>query len=64
MHGSNEFMDEKSAARILAMAPRTLRRWRVKGKVPHHRTPGGRIRYTVDQLIEFQRSLRVGAEEG
>jgi DNA-binding transcriptional MerR regulator len=51
--------DEKAAARILGIAPRTLRAWRVGGKVSHHRTPGGRVRYTMDDLLELQRRSRV-----
>jgi predicted site-specific integrase-resolvase len=51
--------DEKTAARILGVAPRTLRAWRCEGKISYHRLPGGRIRYSMDQLVEFQRSCRV-----
>jgi excisionase family DNA binding protein len=53
--------DEKAAARILNVAPRTLRRWRIDGKVSHHRTPGGRVRYSTDQLLELQLAGRVAA---
>jgi len=56
--------DEKTAARILGVAPRTLRAWRVAGKVSHHRTPGGRVRYTMDQLIEVQRAARLNVTNG
>lgn len=51
--------DEKAAARILGVAPRTLRSWRVAGNVSHHRTPGGRVRYTMEDLLELQRRSRV-----
>ncbi|WP_394648897.1 helix-turn-helix domain-containing protein [uncultured Sphingomonas sp.] len=56
--------DEKAAARILGIAPRTLRSWRKGGKVAHHVTPGGRVRYTMDQLLDLQRNARVDATIG
>lgn len=51
--------DEKQAARILDVTARTLRRWRKDGKVSFYRTPGGRVRYSTDQLLELRRSSRV-----
>lgn len=51
--------DEKQAAQILGVDPRTLRKWRSDGAIGFHRLPGGRIRYTADQLVEFKRSTRV-----
>ncbi|GGB26835.1 hypothetical protein GCM10011380_15500 [Sphingomonas metalli] len=50
--------DEKAASRILGIAPRTLRRWRMAGLVSHYRTPTGRIRYTTDDLLALQRAGR------
>ena len=35
--------DEKAAARILGISPKTLGRWRKAGMVSHYRTPTGRI---------------------
>jgi excisionase family DNA binding protein len=52
---------EKAAARLLKVSPRTLRRWRLDGKVGFHRMPGGRIRYSLDQLLEFRLACRVAA---
>lgn len=54
--GFQEWYDEKSAARILRVAPRTLRAWRQAGKVGFHRTPGGRVRFTLDQLLAVQQA--------
>lgn len=48
--------NEAQAARVLGIAERTLRDWRKKGFIAHHALPGGRIRYTVAQLMDFQRS--------
>lgn len=51
--------DEVQAARILSVSPVTLARWRKAGHVGHHRTPGGRIRYSLDQLANFKSRCRV-----
>ncbi len=56
--------DEKAAARIIGIAPRTLRAWRKAGKVGHYLTPGGRIRYTMDQLLDLQRGARIHVTSG
>jgi len=48
--------NEAQAARVLGIAERTLRDWRKKGYIGHHELPGGRIRYTVAQLMDFHRS--------
>jgi Helix-turn-helix domain len=58
---SLDWYDEKTAARILRTSPRTLRRWRKAGKIAHDRTPGGRVRYTFEQMLAFQRSCHVEA---
>ena len=51
--------DEKAAARILGLAPRTLRRWRKAGLIGHYLTPTGRVRYSVDDLLAVQMGGRV-----
>ena len=56
--------DEKQAARILGIAPRTLRAWRMAGKIGHCRTPTGRVRYSTDQLLAVERCGRVAAKLG
>ena len=45
--------DEAGAARILGVSPRTLRGYRKQGLIGHHQLPGGRVRYTTEQLVEF-----------
>lgn len=60
--GVQTWYDEKAAARILGVAPRTLRAWRKAGKISHHRTPGGRVRYTLDQLLAVQVGGRIDAQ--
>lgn len=50
---------EQQAARLLAVGVATLRRWRRGGAIGHHRYPGGRIRYTLDQIADFKTACRV-----
>lgn len=56
---STQDWTEPQAARILGVSARTLRRWRAKGEVEFMRTPGGRIRYSDDSLLDFRRKMRV-----
>ncbi|WP_416463430.1 hypothetical protein [Sphingomonas sp. VDB2] len=57
--GLKDEYNEASAANYLCLSARTLRRYRLMGRIGHHRSPGGRISYTLDQLIDFQLSTRV-----
>ena len=49
---------EKAAARILECHPRTLKRYRVAGLIEFYELPGGRPRYSAQQLMEFVESRR------
>lgn len=55
------WFDERGAAKLLDVGERTLRRWRGAGKVPFTRTPGGRIRYMLTQIVEIRASMLIGA---
>ena len=50
---------EPQAARILSVGERTLRRWRKAGAVGYSLTPGGRVRYTPEDLFKLQVAMRV-----
>lgn len=50
---------EGQAARMLGVSAVTLRRWRGLGVIGHHRMPGGRIRYSLDQIANFRSRCRV-----
>ncbi len=50
---------EPQAARILAIHQKTLAGWRRKGAIGFHKTPGGRIFYTADQLAKCRDGMRV-----
>ena len=54
---------EKAAARILGVTDRTLRNWRKAKLITCYRLPGGRIRYSMTQLIDFQRSCLVASSK-
>lgn len=58
---SPDFFDEKAAARIAEVHPRTLRRWRERGLVAWYRTPTGRIRYRLEDLLAAVEQERVPA---
>ncbi|AOF96238.1 hypothetical protein [Sphingobium sp. RAC03] len=64
MDGLKDEYNEASAASYLGISGRTLRRYRMMGRIGHHRSPGGRISYTLDQLIDFQLSTRVAPALG
>lgn len=51
--------DEKQAARILGVSTRTMKAYRAACKITYFRLPGGRIRYSTEQLAEFVQSRRV-----
>ncbi|PTD20428.1 MerR family transcriptional regulator [Sphingomonas fennica] len=55
---------EPEAARILGVAPRTLRRWRQNGAVSYSLTPGGRVRYSDEDLRQLRSRMRVSATVG
>ena len=46
------------AARILSVAPKTLIRWRTRGKLRFAYTPGGHRRVTADELRRLLRERR------
>ena len=47
-------LNEKAAAEILGLSPRTLQRWRVTGGGPVYRKLGlTAVRYSEDDLAEF-----------
>lgn len=49
--GSEQLYNEKQAARIWGVAPRTVRAWRAAKLIQCTYTPTGRVRYTLDQLL-------------
>lgn len=58
---SEDMFDEKAAARIVGVHPRTLRRWREASHVAFYRTPTGRVRYQLADLVKLASHARVPA---
>lgn len=52
-------MTEAQAARALGVHPRTLRRWRKQGAVGYSLTPGGRPRYTAEDIRRLINAMHV-----
>lgn len=65
MDGRERFYSEAQAAAMLPGAPSaaTLKRWRLAGKVPFTRTPGGRIFYTFAQLATAGAAMKCTATD-
>ena len=57
----DDLYDEKAAARVAGVHPRTVRRWRKAGLLAFYRTPTGRVRYRLEDLIEATTIERVSA---
>jgi predicted site-specific integrase-resolvase len=57
-------LSEPEAARVIGVHPDTLKRWRRRGAVGFVLTPGGRIRYTTEQLHQLRAAMRVDAQLG
>jgi predicted site-specific integrase-resolvase len=51
---AGQLYNEKQAARIWGVAPRTVRAWRKDGLIECTRTPTGRVRFTLDQILAGQ----------
>lgn len=57
-------MTEAEAARSIGVNTRTLRRWRRKGALGYMLTPGGRIRYSSEDLRRLLHNMKVDPELG
>lgn len=53
---------EPQAAAMLEVSDRTLRRWRNAGRVSFYRSPGGRVHYTLDQILALRFAMRHEAD--
>ena len=56
---ADAYFTEPQVAAALHVTPRTVRRWRMARRIPYERTPGGRIRYRLDDLIEITGRMRI-----
>lgn len=53
------YLSEKQAASTLGVHVQTLRNWRRRGAIGHSLTPGGRIRYSTEDLRRFNSAMKV-----
>lgn len=63
LDGLKDEYNEASAAAYLHISAKTLSRYRKMGRIGHHRSPGGRVSYTLEQLIDFQLSTRIAPSQ-
>jgi excisionase family DNA binding protein len=52
-------MSEPQAAEALSVHPSTLRRWRKNGAIGFTLTPGGRVRYSHEDVRRLLCAMRV-----
>jgi len=57
-------LTETRAAGMVGVSARTLRRWRKAGAVSYSLTPGGRIFYSAEDLIQLRSAMHVEAIVG
>ena len=55
---------EPETARQLGIGERTLRRWRQAGAIGFSITPGGRIRYTTEDIYRLRAGMIVAPRLG
>lgn len=58
------FYTEPQAATELSISVRTLSRWRKSGAVSYSLTPGGRIRYSLEDMRRLILAMKVDTELG
>lgn len=57
-------MSEAEAARVVGVHPDTLRNWRKRGAVGYTLTPGGRVRYSSEQLRQLINAMQIEPQVG
>lgn len=55
------YFTRAEVARLFEVAPNTINRWVLAGKLPSVLTPGGRRRYPVEAILRLARELTQGA---
>ena len=54
MPHQDRLLNEKQAAHLLGISPKTLRNWRYEGRGPVYRKTGrGAIRYRISDILKF-----------
>jgi hypothetical protein len=60
-HRYKSFFTRAEVARLFEVAPNTVNRWVLGGKLPSVVTPGGRRRYPVGAILEMVAELTQSA---
>lgn len=60
-HRYRSFFTRAEVARLFEVAPNTVNRWVLGGKLPSVVTPGGRRRYPVGAILQLVDELTQGA---
>lgn len=55
------YFTRAEVARLFEVAPNTINRWVLAGRLPSVLTPGGRRRYPVEAILRLVRELAQGA---
>jgi len=59
MEKTQNFLNDKEAARFLSLSPQTLRNWRTQSRGPAYIKAGRAIRYAIDDLRSFMDQNRI-----
>ncbi len=60
-HRHRSFFTRAEVAQLFEVAPNTVNRWVLGGKLPSVLTPGGRRRYPVEAVLRLLDQLTQGA---
>ena len=61
---NQNYVNEKEAARVLYISPRTLQRWRLTGEGPRYVKLGRLVRYGLTDLADFaERRFRTSTSD-
>ena len=59
--GRQVFLTTQEVANRWRMSPRSLEGWRDKGIGPTYHVIGSRVRYHIDDIIEFESRQKLGS---
>jgi len=62
MQGKDRYVNDIEAAKILSVAPQTLRNWRHQRRGPAYSKRGRMVRYRLADLLAFMESGRIDPE--
>jgi excisionase family DNA binding protein len=60
----DQLLSEAQAASVLGVHRDTLRGWRKRGAIGYRMFPGGRIKYSTEDLLAFTEATKVEPDLG